>query len=44
MLRKVFKKLFNIPWDKSTALLFGNAGTATVIIPDASALIGISPL
>lgn len=25
------------PWDKSTALLFGDAGTATVISPDASA-------
>lgn len=25
------------PWDKSTALLFGDAGTATVITPDASA-------
>jgi len=25
------------PWDKSTALLFGDAGTATVIAPDASA-------
>lgn len=25
------------PWDKSTALLFGDAGTATVIAPDAGA-------
>lgn len=25
------------PWDKSTALLFGDAGTATVVTPDASA-------
>lgn len=25
------------PWDKSTALLFGDAGTATVVSPDASA-------
>jgi len=25
------------PWDKSTALLFGDAGTATVISPDSSA-------
>lgn len=25
------------PWDKSTALLFGDAGTATVITPDTSA-------
>ena len=26
------------PWDKSTALLFGDAGTATIIAPDTSAL------
>ena len=25
------------PWDKSTALLFGDAGTATIVMPDASA-------
>lgn len=25
------------PWDKSTALLFGDAGTATVVTPDANA-------
>jgi len=26
------------PWDKSTALLFGDAGSATIIAPDTSAL------
>lgn len=26
------------PWDKNTALLFGDAGTATIIAPDTSAL------